>query len=299
MKRFLPVLMTAVFAAMSLSSVPAAAAQAEPIRIYVDEYAEGQVMSHVAKQVIETTYDVPVELKMVAVGPAFLGVANDDRSLFLVAWLPRTHGAYMDRVGDDVDNLGELFDGARLGWAVPAYVPEDALASIADMKDPAVAEKLGGSIQGISAGAGLMQVSKETIDGYGLDDDYRLITASSAAMTAALKRAIDNKEWIAVTAWSPHWMWERFDLRYLDDPKGVLGGREHVDAIASKGLAKSEPEVHAMLKRMHYTLDQINTALVNAEETSYAEAAQTFIDEHPDVIAEWTGRGAQNQSAGN
>jgi glycine betaine/proline transport system substrate-binding protein len=222
------------------------------------------------------------------VGPAFLGVANDDRSLFLVAWLPRTHAAYMERVGDDVDNLGELFDGARLGWAVPAYVPEDQLASIADMKKPAVVDKLGGQIQGISAGAGLMAVSKETIDGYDLDDDYRLITASSAAMTASLKRAIDNKEWIVVTAWSPHWMWERFDLRYLDDPKGVLGDREHVDALASKGLAESEPEVHAMLKRMHYTLDQINTTLVNAEQTSYEQAAQTFIDEHPDVIAEWT-----------
>ena len=94
------------------------AAEPDPIRIYVDEYAEGQVMSHVARHVIESEYDIPVELKMVAVGPAFLGVANDERSLFLVAWLPRTHGAYMDRVGDKVDNLGELFDGARLGWAV-------------------------------------------------------------------------------------------------------------------------------------------------------------------------------------
>ena len=266
------------------------AAEPDPIRIYVDEYAEGQVMSHVARHVIESEYDIPVELKMVAVGPAFLGVANDERSLFLVAWLPRTHGAYMDRVGDKVDNLGELFDGARLGWAVPSYVPEEQLASISDMKKPAVVDKLGGRIQGISAGAGLMQVSRETIDGYGLDDDYRLITASSAAMTAALKRAIDNKEWIAVTAWSPHWMWERFDLRYLDDPEGLLGAREHVDAIASPGLAESAPEVHAMLKRMHYTLEQINTMLVNAEQTSYEEAAQTFIDEHPQVIAQWTGK---------
>ncbi|MBS62407.1 glycine betaine ABC transporter substrate-binding protein [Salinisphaera sp.] len=268
----------------------AVAAEPDPIRIYVDEYAEGQVMSHVARHVIESEYDIPVELKMVAVGPAFLGVANDERSLFLVAWLPRTHGAYMDRVGDKVDNLGELFDGARLGWAVPSYVPEEQLASISDMKKPAVVDKLGGRIQGISAGAGLMQVSRETIDGYGLDDDYRLITASSAAMTAALKRAIDNKEWIAVTAWSPHWMWERFDLRYLDDPEGLLGAREHVDAIASPGLAESAPEVHAMLKRMHYTLEQINTMLVNAEQTSYEEAAQTFIDEHPQVIAQWTGK---------
>ncbi|MES1924906.1 glycine betaine ABC transporter substrate-binding protein [Salinisphaera sp. T31B1] len=286
--RFLAVCM--VLAALAGALLPAGGALAKdaPITIYVDEYAEGQVMSRVARDVIESEYDVPVELKTVSVGPAFLGVANDDRSLFLVAWLPRTHAAYMERVGDQVDNLGELFDGARIGWAVPAYVPEDQLASIADLDKPAVADKLGGTIQGISAGAGEMALSAEALETYGLDD-YRLITASSAAMTAALASAIDSHEWIVVTAWSPHWMWQRFDLRYLDDPKGVLGGKEHVDAIASQGLAKSEPDVHAMLKRMHYSLEQINTMLVNAEQTSYDEAAATFISEHPEVIAEWTG----------
>ena len=289
MKRVCVCIAAVVYAVAGVAFGPALADEPEPIRIYVDEYAEGQVMSHVAKKVIESEYDIPVEFKNVAVGPAFLGVAKDERSLFLVAWLPRTHAAYMERVGDEVDNLGELFDGARLGWAVPAYVPEDELGTIADMGKADVRERLGGTIQGISAGAGLMQVSEEVIDGYGLDD-YRLITASSAAMTAALKRAIDDEEWIVVTAWSPHWMWERFDLRYLEDPDGVLGGREHVDAIASKPLAESAPEVHALIRRMHYSLDQINAALVDAEETSYEAAAQTFIDQHPEVIAEWVGQ---------
>ena len=289
MKRVCVCIAAVVYAVAGVAFGPALADEPEPIRIYVDEYAEGQVMSHVAKKVIESEYDIPVEFKNVAVGPAFLGVAKDERSLFLVAWLPRTHAAYMARVGGEVDNLGELFDGARLGWAVPAYVPEDELGTIADLGKADVRERLGGTIQGISAGAGLMQVSEEVIDGYGLDD-YRLITASSAAMTAALKRAIDDEEWIVVTAWSPHWMWERFDLRYLEDPDGVLGGREHVDAIASKPLAESAPEVHALIRRMHYSLDQINAALVDAEETSYEAAAQTFIDEHPEVIAEWVGQ---------
>jgi len=277
--------------ALAGTVLPAASALAsdEPITIYVDEYAEGQVMSHVAKDVIETRYNVPVKLKTVSVGPAFLGVAHDDRSLFLVAWLPVTHEAYMDRVGDQVDNLGEMFDGARLGWAVPAYVPESELSSIADLKKPDVREKLGGRIQGISAGAGLMAVSDKAMDAYALDD-YRLTIASSAAMTGALAGAIKKDDWIVVTAWSPHWMWERFDLRYLEDPKGVLGATEHVDAIASQGLAEAEPDVHAMLERMHYSLDQINTMLVDAEKTSYEQAAQTFIDSHPDVIAQWTGK---------
>lgn len=289
MKSFCLSIAVAALASVMACVGTASAAEPEPIRIYVDEYAEGQVMSHIAKDIIESEYDIPVELKMVAVGPAFLGVGNDDRSLFLVAWLPRTHADYMARVGEDVDSLGELFDGARLGWAVPAYVPEDELADIADLREPSVRDRLGGTIQGISAGAGLMKVSEEVISGYDLED-YRLITASSAAMTGELKRAIDNDEWVVVTAWSPHWMWERFDLRYLKDPDGVLGGREHVDGIASKGLKDSEPEVHAMLERMHYSLEQINATLVDAEQTSYEEAAETFIDEHPDLIAEWVAR---------
>ncbi|GAB3676185.1 glycine betaine ABC transporter substrate-binding protein [Salinisphaera aquimarina] len=273
----------------ALLPVGVALARDEPITIYVDEYAEGQVMSHVAKDVIESEYDIPVELKTVSVGPAFLGVAHDERSLFLVAWLPRTHADYMKRVGDQVDNLGQMFDGAKIGWAVPAYVPEDQLASIADLKKPEIADKLGQRIQGISAGAGEMQVSKEALETYGLDD-YRLITASSAAMTGALGGAIKQNKWIVVTAWSPHWMWSRFDLRYLKDPEGVLGGKEHVDAIASKGLKTSAPEVHDMVQRMHYSLEQINAMLVDAENTSYDAAAKKFIDGHPDVIAAWTGK---------
>ena len=37
-------------------------------------------------------------------------------------------------------------------------------------------------------------------------------------MTAALKSAIANDEEIAVTGWTPHWMFARWDLKYLDDP---------------------------------------------------------------------------------
>ena len=57
----------------------------------------------------------------------------------------------------------------------------------------------------------------------------------------ALKRAIEHHEWIVVTAWSPHWMWERFNLRYLKDPKNVLGTEDHVDVIANPSLKKNEP----------------------------------------------------------
>ena len=283
--RHIALRMAAAALALLVVTGPAMAAD-EPITIYTDNYAADEAMSRVARDLIEQHFDTPVELKPVSVGVSFVGTARDERSMFLAAWLPATHGEYMARVEDDVVNLGTIYTGAKLGWVVPDYVPADQLGSIEDLKKPQVAERLNGRIQGISAGAGLMQLSNKAVEEYALDD-YRLITASGPAMTAALKRAIENEEWIVVTGWSPHWKWERFDLRYLDDPKGTLGGEEHVDAIASPALVESEPEITDFIRRMTFELDQINPMLAEAERTSYDEAAETFIKEHPDLIESW------------
>lgn len=47
-----------------------------------------------------------------------------------------------------------------------------------------------------------MQASETAISDYGLE--MELVPGSSAAMTASLKKALDSKEWIVVTLWSPH-----------------------------------------------------------------------------------------------
>lgn len=268
-----------------LTASSAMAANA-PITIYTDQYAGDEAISRVLRDLIEAHYDTPVELKAVSVGVSFIGTASNKRSMFLAAWLPKTHADYMARVKDKVVNLGTIYDGARLGWVVPSYVPKDQLDSISDLSKPAVADKLGHRIQGISPGAGEMVLSHAALKQYGLDD-YRLSNASGAAMTAALKRAIDQKQWIVVTGWSPHWMWGRFDLRYLKDPKGALGGAEHVDSIVNPDLVKTEPEITGLIKRMKFSVDQINTMLGDANQTSYDAAAKRFIDGHPDLIKSW------------
>ena len=41
-------------------------------------------------------------------------------------------------------------------------------------------------------------------------------------MVAELKKAYDAEKPIIMTGWSPHWMFASFNLKYLDDPKGIL-----------------------------------------------------------------------------
>src|SRR5690348_13726056 len=107
--------------------------------------------------------------------------------------------------------------------------------SSSDAKGKTVGDSVDYKIIGIDPGAGLMKASAKAIKDYGLDD-WTLVEGSSAAMTAALKKAYDKKEPIIVTGWTPHWMFAKFDLKYLKDPKGSFGKDETIHTIARNGL---------------------------------------------------------------
>jgi glycine betaine/proline transport system substrate-binding protein len=276
----------AMAASLTFGAMGSAQAADDTIEFGWTAWSDAEFITKLAKQVIEEHTDYNVKLTLSAIGVQYQGVANGDLDAMLMAWLPDTHADYMDRVKDDVDNLGTMYEGARLGWVVPSYVPEDQVASIEDLKKAEVQEKLDGKIQGIDPGAGLMQLSNKTIDEYGLGD-YRLVSASGAAMTAALARAEKREEWIVVTGWTPHWMFGRWDLRFLDDPKGTLGEAQHVDVIARKGFKKDYPEVAAFLSNYKLDLEDLQAAMDEAQKTSYEEAIQTYIEENGDQIEGW------------
>lgn len=265
---------------------PAFAQDDEPLTIGWTAWSDAEFVTKLAQQLITEHYGQEVELIQTGIAPQYQGVAQGDIDAMMMAWLPGTHADYWDQVGQDVVTLGVLYTDAKLGWVVPEYVPEDQLSSIADLTDPEVREKLDSTIQGIDPGAGLMRLSNETIEAYGLDE-YELVSASDAAMVAALDRAIRNEEWIVVTGWSPHWMFGAYDLRYLEDPEGTLGGVERVYAIARQGFQQDYPEVAQFLMRMHLPLDELESAMFNAQETSYEEAIAQYIENHPARVNYW------------
>ncbi|MES1924667.1 glycine betaine ABC transporter substrate-binding protein [Salinisphaera sp. T31B1] len=279
----------AMAAGLVMGSMGSAQAADDTIEFGWTAWSDAEFVTKLAKTLIEEHTDYNVKLTMAAIGVQYQGVANGDLDGMLMAWLPKTHADYWKRFKDDVVDLGPLYEGAQLGWVVPDYIPEDQLSSIEDMKKAEVVDKLGGKVQGIDPGAGLMQASEKAMDAYGLDDDYRLVSASGAAMTAALARAEDNQDWIVVTGWTPHWMFGRWNLRFLKDPKGSLGGAEHIDAVVRQGFEADYPKVAEFLTNMHLPLDELQAAMYDAQQTSYDEAIKKFIESHPDEIKEWFG----------
>ena len=287
MKTFSRIATTALLAAgIALASVSGAAAQSgKTVKIGWTAWSDAEFVTKLAAKILEDRLGQDVELIQTDIAPQYQGVAKGDIDAMLMSWQPGTHADYMDKVGKDVVNLSLLYGNASLGWVVPNYIPEDELSSIEDLKKDAVKEKLDGKIQGIDPGAGLMRLSGEAIEAYGLD--YDLVSASGAAMTAALDRAIKREEWIVVTGWRPHWMFGKYDLRYLDDPKGSLGAAERVHAVARKGFYQENPAAAMMLARFFLPLEDLEAAMAEAQETSYEEAVDNYISAHPNRVEYW------------
>jgi len=263
------------------------AADKPPLRIGWTAWSDAEAVTRLAARILETRLDQPVDLVLLDIGIQYQGLANGDIDAMLMAWLPLTHKPYMDKVGDEVVNLGPLYTRARLGWVVPEYIPKDQLRSIVDLKDRRVMRKLGNQIHGIDPGAGLMQASEKAIEDYGLDR-YRLISSSGAGMTAALSRAIKRQKWIVVTGWSPHWMFSRWKLRYLEDPQGALGGRERIHALVRKEFYQDFPvEITEFLTRLYLPLDELEALMDRANNTSYDEAVNEYISNHPQRVEYW------------
>lgn len=256
-----------------------------PVKIGWAAWSDAEFVTKLAAKLIEDELGQKVELMQTDVAPLYQGASRGDIDFMMMAWLPETHADYFKRVEDKVDTLGTVYDGAKLGWVVPQYIPESEISSIEDLKKDEVREKLGGEVQGIDPGAGLTRLSEKAIKDYDLD--YKLQISSEAGMLTTVDRNMRSEKWFVATAWSPHWMFGKYKLRYIDDPKTSLGEAEHVDILARKGFKEDNPKVAEFLSRMKLPIPELEAAMFDAQETSYEKAVEKYIADHPDRVKSW------------
>ncbi len=250
--------------------------------VYVN-WAEGIAYTNLAKVVLEDKLGYTVNITAADVGPAYTAVAQGDQDAFMETWLPVLHKDYVDRYKDDIVDLGNVYEGTQSGWVVPSYVTIDKISEM-----PGVRDKFDGQIIGIDAGAGIMKTSEQVIDEYNLN--YKLVASSGPAMTAALQDAITNNEWIVVTGWRPHWMFGRWDLKFLQqDPDKTLWTQGNIHIMGRKNLEQDKPELAQFLKNMFFTDAQLGDLMLQVKESDadVEEVARGWMDDHPDLINSW------------
>jgi len=150
-----------------------------------------------------------------------------------------------------------------------------------------VGDQVKHEIVGIDPGAGLMKQTAQALKDYELSD-WKLVEGSSAAMAAALDKAYKDEKPIIVTGWTPHWMFAKYKLKYLEDPKGSYGKDEEIHTVVRNGLKDAAPSAYAMLDRFEWTPDEMAVVMsAIADGKDPAEAAAQWVQDNTAKVDEW------------
>lgn len=279
-----PLILAALATVLTGCGSSPSADQAKTAKLVYANWAEGVAYTHLAQVVLEDQMGYEVELTAADVAPGYTAVAQGSHDAFMECWRD-LHQDYLDRYSDDLIGLGKVYEGTQVGLAVPSYVTIDTIAELQTHAD-----QFKGKITGIDAGAGMMtRIDNELIPQYGLTK-IELLASSGPAMTAALADAINHKEWIVVTAWKPHWIFGRWDLKFLkqDDDK-ILWKSGDIEIVGRIDLAEDKPELAQFLKNFYLTDAELSDLMVkiNDSDEDILEVARQWAANHPGVVAKW------------
>lgn len=291
-----------LFGASSASSAPA-------LRIAYVDWSSSVASAHVVCALLNERLEQPCELIETTADEMWRMVAEGEADVMLSAWLPDTHAEYDAQYGEQLDDLGPNLTGTRTGLVIPATgvgrqtdqrgahtQPSLDIQRIAQLN--AHRRALGSRIIGIDPEAGIMAATEQALDEYALSG-FRLIPGAESTMTASLADAIARNRPIVVTGWVPHWMFGRWSLRFLEDPKGVYGGSGQIHSMARPGLAEDFPAAAAFIDRFAWDADSMEQLLVwihqDRGRDPYAQALR-WIRTHPRQVDAWLTEAQQSEA---
>jgi glycine betaine/proline transport system substrate-binding protein len=269
-------------AALTFAALTGAAHADEPKPITIGwvNWADAEITTKLATTILQDQLKQPVKLVMADIGIQFQAMTAGKVDMIPMAWLTYSHKPFWDKYGDRLEDLGVLYEG-RLGLAVPTSIPENELSSIEDLNKPEVREKLGGKILTSEVGNGQYKTATRAIADYQLEG-YKLLASSETGMLNEFDRVTKRGQWALLNAWSPHWMFSTWSLRYLDDPKEVYGKAEQIHAVARKGFTRDYPQVAWFFAHFNIPMKDLENMMKQARESSADKVVAQYYAEHKD-----------------
>lgn len=96
--------------------------EGEMVRLLYNNWTCAIAKTNLIAHVLEVEMNYKVEMEMVDVAVLYESLASGDYDAMTCAWLPLTQSNYWDNYGDRLEDLGNIYEGAKLGLVVPDYV---------------------------------------------------------------------------------------------------------------------------------------------------------------------------------
>jgi len=259
-----------------------ALAQQKTIKMGSMTWEDSRSVALVTKKFLEKQ-GYPVELTVFSEwGIAYAALQKGDINLFITAtdFIAADH---WNRYKNRLEKISTAYFGVYQCLVVPSYMEIDSIEQL-----NSVADQVRGRIIGVESGSGVMREAEQAIKAYGLD--YQLISGSTAAAVAELRGAMERKQPIVTMLWTPSWMMQTFDVKFLKDPKGIFAPPQAYYWVARRGfLQDDDRRLRQSIATVHLGIDEVVaiTGEINAGKT-LEEAVDGWWDSHQMRIERWT-----------
>ncbi len=283
------------------------------ISLAVNPWTGSAVNANIAKIVLEANLGTKTTLVDIDEKATWPGLDDGSLDAVLEVW-PSGHGADFDTYvtgKKSVVEIGKLGPKAKIGWYIPTSMLTDHpdLATWEGFKNPANA-KLFATAESGDLGQFLMgdpsyvSYDEQIIKNLNLPLKF-VVAGSEAALITAVQQAVKDNTPLLLQFWQPHWLQSKVKLSEIKLPDvtpactasatandGKYACDYPVDILykaASSKLEAKNPKAFAFLSKMQLTTDQQNeiAAMVDSDGKTAAEAAKTWVDANPDVVAQW------------
>ena len=216
-------------------------------------------------------------------GPLYTALSQGEMDFQTDAWLPTTHEQYWKKYKSKLTDVGPWYDETSLELSTPNYVK--GIDSMEDLKGKG--DKFDHKITGIESSAGEMKILKSVLKKYGLDKEYKVVSSSTSSMLAEVDRAVKQKKPVLATTWSPHWVYSKYPMKKIKDPKGAWGKGDSIRITGKKDIKKDFPELYGWLKDFKLSekdLGSLEAEIQNGGKGNEKESARKWMDDRPGIV---------------
>lgn len=191
-------------------------------------------------------------------------------------------GDYWAKNKNRLEKISVVSHGLLQGVVVPSYMPIDSIDQLNDVKD-----KVGGRIIGIEPGSGLMRELGAAVKEYGLK--YQVVDGSTAATMAQLQSSLERKQPIVTVMWKPSWMAQKYDVKFLKDPKNVFAPAQSYYWVAKKGFSAKNPRAREALASIFVPVEDITKISSDVNDGKTLEqAVDLWWGKNSSLIERWS-----------
>ena len=232
--------------------------------------------------------------KTMSVSIIYKALDMGDVDIFLGNWMPS-----MASIANQFFEKGTVvkyvanMPGAKYTLAAPSYVVDGGLKDLSDIAR--YADKLDHKIYGIEPGNDGNLIVRSMIDEnkFGLGD-FKLIATGEPFMVSEVKALSGEGKWVVFLGWSPHYMNQIIDMKYLTgstvETFGENDGTATVYTNIRKGFDEKMPNVGHFLENFIFPISMINEISLMLQENkqlSHGEAGMAYLRKHPEIYQVW------------